>query len=72
MMYGNNGQKEAIMTKWVTTKEIQVIAECGYTKAQEIKREVNQIVADKGYKIVSNRKAPRQEVLKYLGLEDTK
>ena len=58
------------MTKWITTKEIVEVAECGYNKAQEIRREVNEMIEAQGFKVVNKKKAPRKEVLKYLGLED--
>ncbi len=55
------------MKKFVGTKEISVIAECGSSKAREIKKEVNDRLKKKGIKVINDRKAPLKEVLTYIG-----
>jgi len=56
---------------WVGTKEISIIADCGLNTALQIKKEVNAIIEEKGYRVVSTKKTSRKELLKYLGLEET-
>jgi len=56
---------------WVGTKEISIIAGCGLNTALQIKKEVNAIIEEKGYRVVSAKKTSRKELLKYLGLEET-
>ena len=56
------------MTNWITTKEIAELAECGITKSRQILRQVNQEVEDMGYIVPNKNKAPRDLVMKRLGL----
>jgi hypothetical protein len=59
-------------SKFVTAKEIAELAECCNQIAREILKEVNEIVEERGMRVVSKRKAPRKLVLEYIGLEENK
>jgi len=56
------------MTNWITTKEIAKLAECGITRSRAILNQVNREVEDMGYIIPNKNKAPRDLVMKKLGL----
>lgn len=56
--------------RWITTKQIQLIAKCGRSKAQEIKRKTNDKIIQDGGVLVDRKKAPERLVLKMLGLPE--
>lgn len=56
--------------KWITTKQIQTIAKCGRSKAQEIKRKTNDQIIQNGGVLVDRKKTPEHLVLKLLGLSE--
>lgn len=56
------------MNHWIGTKEIAELAECGLHTARKIKKEVNQQIEQKGYRVINSKKAPKIEVMKYIGL----
>ena len=58
------------MKRFIGTKEVQEVAECGPNHAREIIREVNAKLQSNGIRIVHQYKAPLKEVLKHIGQED--
>lgn len=56
--------------KWITTEQIRIIAKCGRSKAQEIKRKTNDQIIQNGGVLVDRKKAPEHLVLKMLGLSE--
>lgn len=57
------------MAEWVKRADIEIIADCGKSKAQAILREANRRIAEQGYVIVDRRKAPKDFILEMLGIE---
>lgn len=58
------------MKKFIGTKDVQQIAECGAGRAREIIKEVNSKLQENGIRIVHMYKAPLKEVLKHIGQEE--
>lgn len=56
-------------SKYVDSKEISVMAECGRNRAREILNEVNMMARANGKRIPNKRKALRIRVLEYLDQE---
>ena len=54
---------------WLNAKEVSEIAECNMHKAREIIKIVNTEIEAEGYIIPNKYKAPKDRVLKRLGIE---
>ena len=58
------------MSLWINTTEIAELAQCSMKKAKFIREEVNKRIEDSGYYIPNKTKAPRANVIEYLGIKE--
>jgi len=58
------------MSLWVNTTEISELAQCSMKKAKVIREEVNKRIENLGYYIPNKTKAPRANVIEYLGIKE--
>lgn len=64
---------EIIKKNWATSEDIQKLSDCGINKSQEIRRNIEQQIVEEGKKLppISNQ-VPMQDVVKYLGLNESR
>lgn len=53
---------------WADTKDIMLLANVGYNKALEIRKDIVKILENNGYKLFNNL-IPMHDVVEYLGID---
>lgn len=65
----NTLKAKVLMKGWLSNQDIMILAECGTTRACQIKKEIQKQILVDGFKL-PGMKVPKKRVLTYLGLDE--